>query len=158
MILVTLGTQDKSFSRLLDMIEECIKEKIIKEEIIVQAGFTKYESDNMKIFDYIDMKEFDKLLTECDVLITHGGVGTIVSAVKQGKKVIASPRLSKYNEHHNDHQCQIIESFKEEGYILSCTNLEELKIALKQSDTFVPREFKSNKKKFLKLIRGEIGI
>ena len=51
MILVTLGTQDKQFKRLLDAVEEQINLKNIKDKVIVQAGHTKYESKNMEIFD-----------------------------------------------------------------------------------------------------------
>lgn len=40
MILVTLGTQKQSFKRLLDYIEN----SNLKEEIIVQAGYTQYSS------------------------------------------------------------------------------------------------------------------
>jgi len=90
-------------------------------------------------------------------LITHGGVGTIVTALKMGKKVIASPRLAQYGEHHNDHQCQIIDSFCEKGYILSCTSVEEMKNALKSVHCFEPQPFVSNQENFLNLIRKEIN-
>ena len=43
MIFVSLGTQDKSFKRLLDAIEKQIDKGNIKEEVIVQAGYTKYK-------------------------------------------------------------------------------------------------------------------
>ena len=43
MILVTLGTQDKSFVRLLKAIDREIKKGNIKEKVIVQAGYTKYK-------------------------------------------------------------------------------------------------------------------
>ena len=48
MILVTLGTQKQQFTRLLEYIEK----SNINDEIIVQAGFTKFESKKMKIFDF----------------------------------------------------------------------------------------------------------
>ena len=48
MIFVVLGTQDKSFERLLKAIDEQIEMKNIKEKVIVQAGSTKYKSKNMK--------------------------------------------------------------------------------------------------------------
>ena len=80
MILVTLGTQDKPFPRLLKEIERQIKKGNIKDDVIVQAGCTKFKSKYMKIFDLMPMDEFDKLLKDCDLLITHGGVGTIVGA------------------------------------------------------------------------------
>ena len=62
MILVTLGTQDKSFDRLLKAIDKEIENKNIKEKVIVQAGYTKYKSDNMKIFDLVSEEELVKLV------------------------------------------------------------------------------------------------
>ena len=76
----------------------------IKEKVVVQAGCTKYESKNMEIFDLIPMEKFDDLIKSCDLLITHGGVGSIITGLKNNKKVIAAARLEKYKEHTNDHQ------------------------------------------------------
>ena len=42
MILVTLGTQDKTFVRLLEKINQLIDQGLIQDKVIVQAGFTKY--------------------------------------------------------------------------------------------------------------------
>ena len=108
MIFITLGTQDKSFERLLRDIQKQIDLGNIKEKVVVQAGFTKFDSKDMEIFDLIPMDDFDKLMNECDLLITHGGVGSIISGLKKNKKVIAVARLAKYKEHMNDHQKQIL--------------------------------------------------
>ena len=40
MILVTLGTQDKKFTRLLEAIQKQIDKGNIKDKVIVQAGCT----------------------------------------------------------------------------------------------------------------------
>ena len=64
MILVTLGTQDKSFVRLLKAIDREIKKGNIKEKVIVQAGYTKYNSKNMEIFDLTTPDEIDKWIKE----------------------------------------------------------------------------------------------
>ena len=89
MIFVTLGTQDKSFERLLKAIDKEIEKGNIKEKVIVQAGLTKYESPNMEILDLISEDEFDRLVDECDLLITHGGAGSILAGIKKNKKIIA---------------------------------------------------------------------
>ena len=109
MILVTLGTQDKSFTRLLDAIQKQIDLGNIKDKVIVQAGCTKYNSKDMQILDLIPYDEFEKYIKECDLLITHGGVGSIITGLKNKKKVIAAARLAKYKEHTNDQQIQIIQ-------------------------------------------------
>lgn len=130
MILVLLGTQNNSFHRLLEEIEENINNGNITDKVVVQAGFTKYESDKMKMFDMIPQEELHNLIKESDLVITHGGVGSIMSAVKMGKKVIAVPRLKKYAEHVNDHQLEIINTFKKQGIIIGINDVKELPQAL----------------------------
>ena len=83
LILIALGTQDKPFYRLLDAVQKQIDNKVINEEVIVQAGCSSnYKSNDMKIFDLIPLDKFDELIEKCDVLITHGGVGTIIAGLK----------------------------------------------------------------------------
>ena len=117
MILVLLGTQNNSFYRLLEEVQKCIDEDIIKDKVIVQAGSTKFESKDMEVFNLIEQDKFNILMEQADTIITHGGVGSIVTAVKLGKKVIAVPRLKQYGEHVNDHQIQIVETFSNQGFI-----------------------------------------
>lgn len=156
MILVTLGTQDKSFTRLLDAIQKQIDLGNIKDKVIVQAGCTKYASKDMQILDLIPYDEFEKYIKECDLLITHGGVGSIITGLKNKKKVIAAARLAKYKEHTNDHQLQIIKNLSTSGYILPLDNFDELDKVLALSKTFKPKTYKSNTPNMIKLISNYI--
>ena len=156
MILVVLGTQDKQFKRLLENVDKQIENGNIKDKVIVQAGQTKYNSNNMEIFDLIPTPEFEKLIDDADLIITHGGVGTILSAIKKEKKIIAAPRLAKYMEHHNDHQKQIIEEFKKLGYLLDYNDGDDLGKIIKASKKFKPKKFKSNTKNMIKLLDNYI--
>lgn len=156
MILVTLGTQDKSFVRLLKAIDKEIKDNHIKDKVIVQAGYTKYETDNMEIFDYCDPKKLDKLMKDANLIITHGGVGSILGALKHDKKVLAAARLSKFKEHTNDHQKQIIDEFVREGYILELKDFNNLNQKLKQIETFTPKKYKSNTKNLENMLKKYI--
>ncbi len=149
MILVSLGTQDREFTRLLKAVEKQIKLGNIKEKVIVQAGETKYESDCMEIFDLIPSKEFLKLLKECSLLITHGGVGTIIDGLHHHKKIIAAARLCEYGEHQNNHQKQIIREFREKHHILELDDFEKLDEKLEEIKTFTPKEYESNTKTFI---------
>lgn len=88
---------------------------VIDEEVIVQAGYTKYFSDKMKIFDLISQEDFVLYMNRADLIITHGGVGSIITALKMNKKIIAVPRLAKYGEHINDHQLQIVKCFEKKN-------------------------------------------
>ena len=88
MILVTLGTQDKQFTRLIKLVEDEVSKGNIDDEVIVQAGLTKYKSNKIKIFDFINSDEFDNYMKSADLIITHGGVGSILSGLKRNKKII----------------------------------------------------------------------
>lgn len=152
MILVLLGTQNNNFNRLLEEIERLIDKKTITDEVIVQAGYTKYESNKMQIFDLIPREQLDKYQDDADIIITHGGVGSIVSSIEKGKKVIAVPRLHKYEEHVNDHQKEIIELFNKKGYIIGLTDVSEVEEAIKQINDFKPVKYQHNNEKMLKII------
>lgn len=86
MILVTLGTQNNSFHRLLEEVQKNIDNGNIKEEVIVQNGYTKFDSKQMKLIKEIPQDEFNKLIDQANLVITHGGVGSIITAITKGKK------------------------------------------------------------------------
>mgnify|MGYP004510948809 CR=1 FL=1 len=157
MILVMLGTQDNSFERLLKEIEHLIETGIIQEEVIVQAGNTKFESKKMKIIDFVSQKELEEYINKSSYVITHGGVGSITEALKQNKRIIAVPRKEEYKEHVNNHQIQIVENFNEQGFIIGIQDVKELENAIKMIPNFKPNKYKSNTQNILKIIEEFIG-
>ena len=156
MILVLLGTQNNQFTRLLQEIEKCIDNGTINQRVVVQAGFTKFESSKMNIFDLKPREVVENLADEAEFIITHGGVGSILMAIKKNKKVIAVPRLSEFNEHVNDHQRQIVEIFNDKGYIIGVQNIEDLSEAIKQIDEFIPTPYSGDNSKMLNIIENFI--
>ena len=152
MILVLLGTQNNSFHRLLEEVEKNIKDNTINEEVIVQAGYTKYQTHRMRVIDLMSKEQLSQFQDEADLIITHGGVGSIITSIEQGKKVIAVPRLKKYNEHVNDHQLDIIKSFDEMGYIIGIEDVAQISEALEKIKEFEPKEYVQNTGNIIKII------
>ena len=110
----------------------------------------------MHIIDFISSNDMESLIKSANVIITHGGVGTIIQAINLGKKIIAVPRLQKYKEHVNDHQLQIIENFNDRGYIIGTKGVEEIRDALGKIDDFVPKRYESNNENFVNRLRETI--
>lgn len=152
MILVMLGTQNNSFHRLLEEIDKLVEKGIINDEIIVQAGYTKYNSKNMKILGLMPKEELEKYQEDADLIITHGGVGSIVSSIEKGKKVIAIPRLHEYQEHVNDHQIEIVEKYSSENLIIGCKQVSDLEKAIKKVKKFTPKKFERSNSKMFEII------
>ena len=148
MILVLLGTQNKPFSRILKKVENLKKENKIKDKIIAQTGCTNYSSDYIETFISVTKDKLFELMDEARIIITHGGVGTIIECLNKNKKVIVVPRLKKYREHTNDHQIQITKEFAEKGYVIPLLNDNDLLDEIKNISKFNPNKYESNAEKF----------
>lgn len=145
MIFVTLGSQKFQFNRLLKAVDELQTD----EEIFAQIGYSDYKPQHYKYKEFLDREEFAAWEEKADVVITHGGTGAIIGAVKKGKKVIAVPRLVKYGEHVDDHQIQLIEQFKDLNLIYACVD-GDLQKALEVVKNNTYNEYKSNTKTIIK--------
>lgn len=131
MIFITLGSQKFQFNRLLKAMDELVAQGKITEEVFAQTGYSDYKPKNYEFKPFLDRDEFAKITEKADIVVTHGGTGAIIGAVKKGKKVIAVPRLAKYGEHVDDHQLQLVGQFQELNLIYECEDCERLGEAIK---------------------------
>lgn len=152
MIFITLGSQKFQFNRLLIAVDELIDNGVIKEEVFAQTGYSDYEPRNYCFKKFLDREEFADYEAKADIVITHGGTGAIIGAVKNGKKVIAVPRLAKYGEHVDDHQLQLIAQFKNQNLICGIDDCEKLEEALEHVNNHVFDEYVSNTERIINSI------
>lgn len=124
MIFVTLGTQKFQMNRLLEHLDKIADS--LGEEIFIQKGASTYIPQKCKYIDFLKPEEFEKKMEECSVLLTHSGVGSIMTGIRRKKPVIVVPRLAKYGEHVDDHQVQIAEVFEEKNLVLRCDDCEDI--------------------------------
>ena len=130
-IFITLGSQKFQFNRLLKAVDElCEKEIVDAAGVFAQIGYSDYLPRKYSYKKFLDRDEFSNEMGKADIVITHGGTGAIIGAVKKGKKVIAVPRLVKYGEHVDDHQLQLIKQFDELNLICPCRDTNKLSDAL----------------------------
>lgn len=152
MIFITLGSQKFQFNRLLIEVDKLVEEGKIKEEVFAQIGYSDYKPQNYKYKEFLDRDEFTEIIKKCDKIITHGGTGAIISAVKNNKKVIAIPRLAKYEEHVDDHQLQIVEQFEKMQLVKSLTDEKYLEKVLLDIDKYIFLNYESNTCNIIKSI------
>ena len=126
MIFITLGSQKFQYNRLLKAVDDLVERGVVTDEVFAQSGYSDYQPQHYKYKPFLDRDEFAEYETNADIVITHGGTGAIVGAVKKGKKVIAVPRLAKYGEHVDDHQIQLIAQFKNQNLICGLNDCREI--------------------------------
>lgn len=144
MIFITLGSQKFQFDRLLKEVDRLIADGVIQEKVFAQIGASEYLSQNYTYERFLDRQHFAQIMDQCDSVITHGGTGVIIGAVKKGKKVIAVPRLAKYGEHVDDHQLQLLHQFDDLQLICACYDVEQLGECYKNLQNMHFRPYVSN--------------
>jgi UDP-N-acetylglucosamine transferase subunit ALG13 len=157
LILVVLGTHELPFTRLLDEVERVKRDGLIQDEIIVQHGHTKYNSEHLTLKPFFSFEKMDLLYEQASLIITHAGTGSVINGLRKGKTVIAAPRLKKYGEHNDDHQLELVEVFTEQGHILPYHENDHLENVLKAAQTFVPRPYESGNKRMVEILEGFIS-
>lgn len=156
MIFVTLGSQKFQFDRLLQEIDKCIQNNLIKEDVYAQIGFSTYLPKNFQYKKFIDQEEFNKNIECSRCIITHGGTGAIMSSLKRDKKVIAVPRLKRFDEHVDDHQMQIVKQFEDMNMVASCYDTGELGNIINKIDKVDFQKYRSNSSAVIEDIRNFI--
>ena len=157
MIFISVGTSEFKFDRLLKIIDElCEEKKIDANEIFAQIGYTEYRPKYYKYKKFLSKNEMDDYVNKCEYLITHSGAGIITLSLSSNKKVIVFPRLKQYNEHVDNHQIEIAESFKNKGYIIYAKNKEELQKCISDIEKFEPKKFKQGNSKISSIINDYI--
>ncbi|MCZ0717180.1 PssE/Cps14G family polysaccharide biosynthesis glycosyltransferase [Aerococcus kribbianus] len=126
MIFVSLGSREYQFDRLLKKLDELVEDDVISEPIFAQIGQSTYTPQNYDYERFIDSDKFSNKQDQADLIISHGGTGALIGAIKKGKQVIAVPRLAKYGEHIDDHQTQVSSVLDEMGYLKSVQNMDQL--------------------------------
>jgi UDP-N-acetylglucosamine transferase subunit ALG13 len=86
MIFVTLGSQKFQFNRLLRKIDELIKTGVIEESVFAQIGASDYLPQYFSYKSFLNRDEFSNIMKQSNIVITHGGTGAIIGAVKKGKR------------------------------------------------------------------------
>ncbi len=118
MIFVTVGSRNYPFDRLFKKLDELYDDGTLTDTMFAQIGTSSYKPRNYEYKDFISPEEFQQKIEEADIVVSHGASGSIMNALKAGKKVIAVTRLAKYGEHINDHQIQNNETYSANKMVL----------------------------------------
>ena len=123
MIFATIGTQ-APFDRFVKMLDELCAN--FDEEVIVQTINSEYKPKNIKCVDFLTPDIFAEYFSKARLVISHAGMGTILSALQQDKPIIVVPRLASLGEHRNDHQMATAMRMNELGYVYVAYDKKQL--------------------------------
>lgn len=132
MIFVTVGTSSWDFTRLIKEMDRIAG--MIDEGVVMQISDTQYLPQNAKYFRFTSDEEYKRLFESARVIVSHAGVGTIITALHYNKPIIVVPRRKVYGEHVDDHQIEITRELEQEGKIIALYDINGLESALREID------------------------
>ena len=124
MIFLTNGTTG-SFDRLVIAMDN-IAATIPDMQIIAQISASSYVVKNMQTIAFISPLEYYKIFDKASLIVSHAGMGTIISALQKGKPIIVMPRRFFFNEHNSDHQVATAQKLAALNYVKVANNEAEL--------------------------------
>ncbi|MCR9180351.1 glycosyltransferase [Erythrobacter sanguineus] len=123
MIIVTVGMQ-LGFDRLIKAMDALAPG--LGMPIIAQTGKGTYRPRNMDARDKIAPAEFEALVEQSRLIVSHAGIGTVLTAARCARPIILMPRRAGLGEHRNDHQMATVGKLAERPGILVADNESEL--------------------------------
>lgn len=132
MIFVTVGHQ-MPFDRLVRAVDEWAA-NAGRDDVFAQIGETDYRPRHIEHAPKIEPAEFRRRMAEADTVVSHAGMGTILTALELGTPILVVPRLGRLMETRNDHQVATAQRFKLLGKVEVAMDETELPGALRQLD------------------------
>ena len=133
MIFVTVGTQ-LPFDRLIHAVDAWAG-RSGRRDIFAQIGPSELRPQHIEYRPFLSPADFTRNFAGAELVIAHAGMGSILSAMSQGKPILVMPRRASLNEHRNDHQLATARRFKEMGHILVAMDEHELDAQLSRLES-----------------------
>jgi len=118
------------FDRLVDSVRSLKESGRISEDIIIQTGVGGMAPAGMETYETLPFDRTLAILRDADIVVCHGGTGSLITALREGCRVIALPRVFERGEHYDNHQREITHAFAARGMIAVANSIEELAEAL----------------------------
>ncbi len=143
LLLATVGAT-LAFDRMSEAVAALKTNGLINESVVLQTGqasvvtAASHGGEGLRIVESLPFAEMQALLKEADIVICHGGTGSFITALRQGCRVIAMPRLFERGEHYDNHQFEIAEAFAARGLVELALEAQDLPAAIARAKAKAP--------------------
>ncbi len=133
LVFLTVGNATQGFERLLRAADDAAGNGIFGDEpVFMQTGNNPdFRAVHCQQESFVEMHRFELLLRDASLVISHGGSGTLIKLLQNGKVPIVMPRRRQYSEHVDDHQVELVKALAAEGRVIPVYEPEDLEVAVK---------------------------
>ncbi len=132
MIFVAVGTQFP-FDRLIRAVDEWASQHALTGMAQIAGG--EYLPQTLQWERFMTTAVFNQHLQNADLIISHAGMGNIITALEHHKPIIVMNRQHALGEHRNDHQLDGLAWMGQLPGVYTASTQEELYALLAQQHT-----------------------
>lgn len=136
MIFVTVGTQ-LPFDRLIRAVDAWASTHPGR-NFFAQIGASHFSPKYVNWVRSLDQAAFKSRIDDAELIVSHAGMGTILTALELGKPLIVMPRRAELGEHRNDHQLATARHLEKRGLITVANDETGLIGQLERMDQAAP--------------------
>jgi len=136
MIFVTVGS-DLPFNRLVRVVDDWAAERG-RTDVFAQIGETGWRPRHIPYCQFLEPAEFQQKIREASVIISHAGMGTILTALSAQRPILVMPRLHALFEIRNEHQLATVRRLQETGAVAVALDEEVLRERLDHLEDVTP--------------------
>ena len=135
LIFVTVGTQ-LPFDRLIKTVDEWsgINPTV---NVFAQIGPTDFQPRHLESVTFLSPDRVDYYFKNAELIVSHAGMGSIISALKYKKPILIFPRLSELGEHRNNHQVATAKRFGERTGVFVAWSEDDIRASLDRRQVLV---------------------
>lgn len=127
MIFTTVGMQ-LSFDRLIEAMDKLAPH--LDHKVTAQSGVGRYKAANFHQHGALAPQEFEDAIARADLIVSHAGIGSILTASRYAKPIVLVPRRADLGEHRNDHQLATCRQLAGRPGIITAFDTSELPDAI----------------------------
>lgn len=135
MIFVTVGT-DLPFDRMMKVIDDWARANE-RRDVFAQIGEGGWRPGFIEHAEFLQPPQFKEKFSKASLIISHAGMGTILSALMYQKPILVMPKRASLGEHRSEHQVATAKKMQELGNVNVAFDEEELRHRLDHLDGLI---------------------
>jgi len=108
-VFLTVGSE--SCDRLVRAFDEWAEKSAKGLRVLAQIGPGGFQPKNCESIDFLNPREYKKAFEQASLVVSHAGMGTIITAIQLQKRLVVMPRLASLGETRNEHQLATVRHF-----------------------------------------------
>jgi len=155
-VFASVGTHPQSFDRLIKELQK-IASNSPNLHLFAQTGNSALEPKGFPFKKFLNEEEYMQAIKKADVIVSHGGAGTIINSLRNNKPLVIVPRLQRFSEHTNDHQLDLALALASKGKAIAVKDVKDLRKAIQEAANYKP-SLSSERQGLIKEIKSFLQV